>query len=194
MGLDSVELVMEWEKYFGINIPDDQAAQINTVEDATNTISRILLITENNNNTLRDSILERLNKCLTELNLVDKPLKIDSNVFQMLDPTQSLLWKKISERLNLEIPMPYPDHIKTVIGKFVSIATKAPAYNWKFIKTEQLIWTIGANNLNKLINANNIKSRYEIYISIIAITVDKCGVDFYEVLPKKSFTNDFGID
>ena len=32
--LDTVELIMEFEKEFGINIPDDQAEMITTVGDA----------------------------------------------------------------------------------------------------------------------------------------------------------------
>lgn len=32
--LDTVELIMEFEKEFGINIPDDQAEKISTVGDA----------------------------------------------------------------------------------------------------------------------------------------------------------------
>ena len=33
--LDTVELIMEFEKEFGISIPDDQAEKITTVGDAT---------------------------------------------------------------------------------------------------------------------------------------------------------------
>lgn len=36
--LDTVELIMEFEKEFGINIPDDQAEKINTVGDAVSFI------------------------------------------------------------------------------------------------------------------------------------------------------------
>ncbi len=32
--LDTVELIMEFEKEFGITIPDDQAEKISTVDDA----------------------------------------------------------------------------------------------------------------------------------------------------------------
>ena len=34
--LDTVELIMEFEKEFGISIPDDQAEKIQTVGDAIN--------------------------------------------------------------------------------------------------------------------------------------------------------------
>jgi len=40
--LDTVELIMEFEKEFNINIPDDQAEKINTVGDA------IIYIEQNN--------------------------------------------------------------------------------------------------------------------------------------------------
>ena len=41
--LDTVELIMEFEKEFGINIPDDQAEKITTVGDAI-----ISKLTQNN--------------------------------------------------------------------------------------------------------------------------------------------------
>ena len=34
VSLDTVELIMEFEKEFGVNIPDDQAEKISTVGDA----------------------------------------------------------------------------------------------------------------------------------------------------------------
>ena len=37
--LDTVELIMEFEKEFGISIPDDKAETIQTVQDAINYIN-----------------------------------------------------------------------------------------------------------------------------------------------------------
>ncbi|MBQ4082946.1 MAG: acyl carrier protein [Bacteroidaceae bacterium] len=37
--LDTVELIMELEKEFGISIPDDQAEKISTVQDAVDYIA-----------------------------------------------------------------------------------------------------------------------------------------------------------
>lgn len=39
--LDTVELIMEFEKEFGISIPDDQAEKIATVQDAISYIESI---------------------------------------------------------------------------------------------------------------------------------------------------------
>ena len=39
--LDTVELIMEFEKEFGISIPDDQAEKIQTVGDAINATTSV---------------------------------------------------------------------------------------------------------------------------------------------------------
>ena len=43
--LDTVELIMEFEKEFGLSIPDDQAEKISTVGDAIAYIESLLLAT-----------------------------------------------------------------------------------------------------------------------------------------------------
>jgi acyl carrier protein len=39
--LDTVELIMEFEKEFGISIPDEDTAQINTVQDVVAYIEKL---------------------------------------------------------------------------------------------------------------------------------------------------------
>ena len=50
--LDTVELIMEFEKEFGINIPDDQAEKITTVGDA---ISYKIIFSLNEDNGIKKS-------------------------------------------------------------------------------------------------------------------------------------------
>ncbi|MET3878712.1 phosphopantetheine-binding protein [Chitinophaga sp. OAE865] len=45
MGLDSVELLVTFEKHFGIGIPDAEAETIFTVQDMTDVIAKHLAIT-----------------------------------------------------------------------------------------------------------------------------------------------------
>ncbi|BAV04678.1 hypothetical protein FLA_0670 [Filimonas lacunae] len=49
-------------------------------------------------------------------------------------------------------------------------------------------------NYEELIERERISSRYEIYIAIGGLTVNKTGVAYYEIAPEKSFTDDLGID
>lgn len=67
-------------------------------------------------------------------------------------------------------------------------------YNWSTITFDQFVAAICANNCNELINKGYIKSTYEIYIAVFAITVEKTGVDHCNIVPEKSFATDLGID
>lgn len=62
------------------------------------------------------------------------------------------------------------------------------------ITAGQFVDVICAHHFRALTSAANIKSKYEIYIIVMGITADKTGVDYYDILPNKSFTGDFGID
>lgn len=114
MGLDSVELLVEIENYFSIEIPDTEAAEIFTVQNMVDVAAKHLHISDHS----------------------------------MSD------WEAI-------------DQFKTVQC---------------------------AANYQTLIDKNNIKSKYEVYVIIMGITAAKTGVDYYEITPDKSFTSDFGID
>jgi acyl carrier protein len=46
VGLDTVELIMEAEKLFGINVPDDLAAKTETVGQFVNLIYELRLISD----------------------------------------------------------------------------------------------------------------------------------------------------
>ena len=102
-------------------------------------------------------------------------------------------WKKISERLGLNIPKPFMDS-KNIVNKVFRSLIWRPRYDWKTITVDQFITVIIADNFAKIIDNKLIKSKYEIFIAIVAITIDKLGVDLYEVQLDKNFVNDFGID
>lgn len=192
MGLDSVELLVSFENYFNIQVSDLEAEKIYTVQNMIDCVSKHLGIT-NTDSKLKMELFNKLKHQLIKSELADSNLTISNTIFNILKPDDLENWNKISKNIELNIPKPYIEPENKAKKLFYSINWK-PKYNWKDITIEQFITAIYAYNFEKIINSKSINNKYEIFIAIIAITVDKIGVDFYEVQPEKSFVNDFGID
>jgi hypothetical protein len=193
MGLDSVELLVEWEKYFSIQIQDLEAEKISTVQNAVDCISSHLNINENDL-TLRNSVFSTLKNQIKLNGMSNKPIELNDLVYKVLEPQKKEIWSELSKSLNLTIPEFSFASNNTFSRKIISKIIWIPGYDYKEITFERLVDTICAENFRKLIDQNNITSKYEIYIIITAITVDKNGIDYYEVTPSKTFHHDFGID
>ena len=67
-------------------------------------------------------------------------------------------------------------------------------YDWHSVTVGEFVAAVCAKNYEKLLDRKNIKSVFDIYIAVVGITVDKTGVDYFEISPEKSFTSDLGID
>jgi acyl carrier protein len=191
MGLDSVELVMEVEKYFNIQIPDHEAEKAIKVGDLVDVVAGQLSI-KSTDTGLLNSMVEKIQDVLLKLNLINKPLALTDPVFTVLIPFQKEKWKQFEEQMGLVIPKPSVKPVSTM-GKIVGILW-SPLYDANEITLEHFASAIFAKNCKKFVNPAAITNRYEIYIAIMNITVDKIGVDEYEITPEKSFTDDLGVD
>ncbi len=195
MGLDSVELVMEMEKYFSIQIPDPEAEKITTIQKMVDCVAKHLSVS-NNSIELRDAIVDKIQTILIKINLTDKPLNPTAPVFLTLPPKNKSIWQSFINELALIVPK--PETMGKSGGTFINnIKTKLswnPLYDWTEITVEQFASAICARNCATLIDRSAIKNTYEIYVAVTSITVDKIGVDYYEITPEKSFTNDLGVD
>jgi acyl carrier protein len=195
MGLDSVELVLEIEKYFEIRISDAEAEKISTVQDMVDVVASHLNISDNSAN-LRDDILQRINDALLKLGLIEKEIKLDERIVRYISPQDERFWKVLEDELQLKVPPIETINKKAnrLIDKIKSAFNLGPLYNAEETSVEEFIAAICAANDKQLIDRKTIKSTYEIYIGVIGVTVDKIGVDYYEITPEKSFTNDLGVD
>jgi acyl carrier protein len=195
MGLDSVELVMEVENYFQISIPDPEAEKVHTVQELVETVARHLNVT-NNDFELRNKIFNRVNQALLNLKLCDTPIALKESISKYISPINKETWDAFKNELQLQVPKPDTagTNSNNLIDKIKSALIWKPMYNWQTITVEQFVTAICANNHDKLINRININSIYEIYVGIMAITVNKIGVDYYEIELDKSFTTDLGVD
>lgn len=190
MGLDSVELLMMVEDYFGIRISNTEAEKIYTVQDMTDVVAKYKNI-NSNNMMLRTTLLTQLSNC------TNKALELDDLIAKYL-PNDASKWQALEQQMDLNIPKPYmPKQYNNKLSyKLMQILYKItkPNYEWQAITVEQFITAIGACNYQTLVQPENLKDKYEIYIAVVGITVDKVGVDYYEISPEKSFTSDLGVD
>ena len=191
MGLDSVELVMEIENYFGIRIPDSEVEKIYTIQIMVDTVATHLNIAYNGKE-LRDDIFEKIKVTFLKLGLTNTNIDLTENISKYIAEYDKEFWKSLKIELQLDVPK--PDMIKKgstkLFGKIKSLVSWTPIYDWSAITIDSFITAICANNYEKLINKKNIKSKYEIYVAVMRITVDKIGVSYYEIAPEKSFTSD----
>jgi acyl carrier protein len=195
MGLDSIELVMEVEKYFNIQISDPEAEKTLTIQNMVDCVARHLSVS-NNSTELRDTVVNKIQNILIKLNLTDKPLSLTDPVFLTLSPKNKSIWQLFTDEMGLDIPKPETTEKSNnnFFDKIKSAFSMNYFYDWKEITLELFASAICAKNCSLLINSSAIKNIYEIYVAVTSITVDKIGVDYYEITPEKSFTNDLGVD
>lgn len=195
MGLDSVELVVEIEKYFRIQIPDAEAEKIYTVMDMTNTVAKHLNI-ESNETPLRDIIFSSVRSGILTIDKTTKEMLLTDKVSNYLPIGEKAKWTELENHIQLKLPIPdqYNPNGTSLRDKFKRLINWAPNYDWQTISFEHFIDTICANNYLTVLQPGKIKTKHEIYIGVMGITVDKIGVDFFEVLPEKFFTSDLGVD
>lgn len=189
MGLDSVELVMNYEKYFGIQIRDEEAEKIATVQDATNCIAGHLSIRDNNFR-LKEQMAGRLKQALEGMN--ENLPEPETFIFQRYPPEAKSWWAELEKRLGLTIPQ----------TNWNAKATKSlwsrwlwePTYDWQLITTDHCLDVLCAAHYRRLVPVEKLASVYEVYISVVGLTAEKLGLDPYEIQPGKSFTGDLGLD
>lgn len=187
MGLDSVELLMGFENYFSIEVSDIEAEKIRTVQEMIDSVAHHRKI-ESNNYQLKDKVLLLLKEHLR--------IREGDFIFIQYPATDEQFWKGLEIAVGLTIPLPSLalENNKTIIDKLLGSIAWKPRYEWKEIDLIRFCEVVCFANYQKLVNPQEITSKFEIYTAIAGITEDKIGLDFYEIFPDKTFADDFGID
>lgn len=195
MGLDSVELLMEVENYFRIQIPDPEAEKISMVQDMVNVVALHLDITTSDK-TLQDKVFENVSFHIRQITNSDYLFHLEDKVSNYLLAEDKEKWQTLERLLGLSVPRPdsFDPKSNKLSSKFKKLINWTPNYDWHVISFEQFVDAICSNNYQTLLDPSNIRSKYEIYVGVIGITVDKIGVDYFEISPHKSFTSDLGVD
>jgi hypothetical protein len=195
MGLDSVELIVEVEKHFSISIPDSEAEKAYTVGKLVDCVANILGV-KSYDFALREKTFSLFKTELQNLRKYLGDFSISSKVTDNLDIHDKSLVQAIESKLNLKLPGIYfkPENSNKILGNVKRWLTMIDEIDFDKITWKKFIDIILAKNLNSNALTIEYKSKYEIYIAIMRITVDKIGVDYTEIGIEKIFTDDLGID
>lgn len=195
MGLDSIELVMEVEKHFSISIPDPEAEKAYTVGKLVDCVAKILDV-KRYDFTLRENIFALI-KSTMQSSVVNLPdFSSTDKVSKSLDIKDKLFLASLEEKLKLKLPGldTEVNDASVVLSRFQKWFRFIEKIDFETITWKKYVDIILAFNLDKLIPPIHYNSKYEIYIAIMRITVDKIGVEYSEIGIEKSFTDDLGVD
>ena len=195
MGLDSIELVMEVEKHFSISIPDPEAEKAYTVGKLVDYVAKILDV-KRYDFTLRENTFALIKSTLKSLVARLPDFSSTDKVSTSLDIKDKLLLTSLEGKLKLKLPG-LDTKVSDANGGLYRLQKWfrfIEEIDFQTITWKKYIDIILAFNLDKLIPSIQYNSKYEIYIAIMRITVDKIGVNFSEIGIEKSFTDDLGVD
>ena len=192
MGLDTVELVVAFERYFGLEVPDSAAETLYTVGDVAVWFSQQLGVAGQRQSAVRTIVAKQL---LSELPLGTTETTL---LRQLLLDAQTLKAYRyaVRSRYGLILPPlsplpaspPAPALWERLTGQQLP---KAPHWHTQAL-AELIDWVI-AFNYEKLL-LPPLASQYEVEQAVIGITSDKAGVPVEEIQLRSSFTNDLGMD
>lgn len=192
MGLDTVELAMSFERYFGLEIPDAVSEQLYTVGDVANWFSQQLGLAGQHQSAVRAKVAEQLLSELPPSATEAMPLR------QLLPGAPALKLYRYALRHRYELMLPplaslpaapaVPSLWERLTGRRLP---KTPYWHTQTL-AELIDWAV-ATNYEKLL-VPPLASQYEVAQAIIGITSYYSGTPVEEIRLQSSFTNDLGLD
>jgi hypothetical protein len=195
MSLDSVELIIELEKYFQLQFPDAEIEKVVTIQDCTDLVARKLGITDASA-PLRERIGARVQEVLQAMGLSASPVPWDDAIFKRLHPEDPMRWEQFCTRMALVIPKPHLGGEKpqrSLFGPIVDYIWHV-SHDWRALTLDQLVTAICVANHKQLIDPRQMTTAFEAYVGVVAVTIACLGLDVYEIEAHKSFANDLGVD
>lgn len=195
MGLDIVELIVEVEKWFDITIPDAEAEKACTVGKLVDCIGRIKGI-HTYDFSLREQVFLTIRNLAVTYNDNASDFQLTQKVSASFPGGDPEMLGFLERESGLNFPGFYlnPPDKTTVLGKIKNWFLTGERIDFSEISWKRYTDLLIANNLEHFIGIHDVRSKYEIYLVVMKLTVDKTGVGYSEVALKKSFTDDLGID
>jgi acyl carrier protein len=193
MGLDTVELIVNFEKHFEVEIPDSAAASIYTVGEMAAWLGQQLSTTGQRKSAVREVVAAQLRELFAS-NLIS-----EGTLLVQLLPNRTAHTRyaaQLLSRHSLKLPkllVPGPPPLSNWLARLFGSDQLPPKPTLTTSTLADLIdWTV-ALNFEKILHPP-YHSQYDVEQAVIGLTSDKCGVDVPEISLSSSFTNDLGMD
>ena len=197
MGLDSVQLVIDIEDIFNIQIPDKECEQICTVEDFANIVKKYVVLYPNQE-CLTQHVFYKLRRSFEMIGDSRNEI-LPNSVISHLLPSCDLKywWSVFQDELELKIPLLHKTDLDKSINSTINLFGVPILKRAKPITQNSLRilidWILVINHA-QFINPLKVKNRYEIERVIIGIIHTNCAVPIDEIFLRSEICNDFGID
>lgn len=192
MGLDIVELIYSFERYFNVELPDAVAESIYTVGDVAEWLSQQLGVAGQRQSAARAVVAAQIMSELPPSAAETTPLhKVFSNASAL-----KACWHALRERYGLVLPPlsllraapASPSLWERLTGQTLP---RMPHWYTQTV-TELIDWTVAFNYERLLVPP--FASQYEVEQAVIGLTSNQSGVPVEEIRLQSSFTNDLGMD
>jgi len=193
MGLDSVELLVRFERYFEIEVPDAVAEKIFTPGDAAAWVCQCLRIATDGLSPCRKTVEQQLQTLFVNYTSV-----ADTRLSELLPTGEA--WAQYAQQLadqtGWQLPeigwlrLPRARGWLNQLFNWVTTSTPPDPNLYRF--TDLIDWTLARNY--ELLLTKPWQSRYEVLQAIIGITSDSSGVEVSDIKPNSRFVYDLGID
>lgn len=176
MGLDTVELIMEFENHFKIHFKDEDIQKVSRVGEISNLICQMIDITSENKEEFNSLYALFQDYFGNHIQLADKI----SNYLQINN------FQDLSNFLNLKIKN-YSNILKYIFLDYHFI-------KWEELTVEEFINAILITNCKHLFDNNSPKTQYQVYLIVGSIILDRIGCPVYDIQPYASITRNLRID
>lgn len=192
MSLDSIELLIEWEKAFAISIPDLEAENIVTVSDATEVILRQVALSPASHCKSQRLFYQFRTYFEQTFHIPKEKFLPSATIINVFPPTDTL-WDTIEADTGWLVPKVHKDERPSEF-RFMGITwgeSKQPVAPYTI---RHFIDYVFALNYTKLISLPVVCNRYEIEKAIMGITAHYLGVPIHRIRLDTRFVDDLGLD
>jgi hypothetical protein len=149
-----------------------------SIQEATNGILNILQLPNQNKN-FETAFSNRIENYIRQLKIPiqDSIIVYDDEIAKQLEEISQLEFPKVSY---------------AIFSKLQKLITKKNEQ--KEISLAYLTYLVASLNYEELLIPSEIQSEYEVSVAVSGMTIQKIGLNPFEVSPEKYFVRDLGID